>query len=125
MSILHGKNLIISVGGTAVAAAKTCDINVKAETIEISSPSSGVWREFIAGRKEWTISVGYLVQTPGTDIPQVGQTLQISVMNAQNVVLSGSAIVETCHITGTVGSLAQGTFSYRGTGPLAPPTPST
>jgi predicted secreted protein len=125
MSILHGRNLIISVGGTAVAAAKTCDISAKAETIEISSPSSGIWREFISGRKEWTVSVGYLVQAPGSEIPQVGQAVQISVMNAQNVVLSGNAIVETCHITGTVGSLAQGTFAYRGTGPLAPPTPST
>ena len=59
--IIHGNNLIVSVGGTAIAAAKSCELNVAADTIEVASPSIGDWRAFIVGRKNWNVSVGYLL----------------------------------------------------------------
>ena len=59
--IIHGNNLIVSVGGTAVAAAKSCELNVAADTIEVASPNIGDWRSFIVGRKTWNVSVGYLL----------------------------------------------------------------
>lgn len=59
--ILHGRNLIIKTGGVAVAAAKSCTIDVKADEIEVSSPLTGKWKTYIAGRKSWQVDVSGLV----------------------------------------------------------------
>ena len=59
--ILHGRNLIIKNDGVAVAAAKSCTIEVQAEDIEVSSPLTGQWKKYIAGRKSWKVDVSGLV----------------------------------------------------------------
>lgn len=59
--IIHGNNLIVSVGNTTIAAAKSCELNVAADTIEVASPDIGDWRAFVVGRKNWNVSVGYLL----------------------------------------------------------------
>lgn len=59
--IIHGNNLIVSVGNTAIAAAKSCELNVAADTIEVASPNIGDWRAFVVGRKNWNVNVGYLL----------------------------------------------------------------
>lgn len=61
MTIIHGNNLIVSVGNKAIAAAKSCELNVAADTIEIASPNIGDWRAFICGRKNWNVNVNYLL----------------------------------------------------------------
>ena len=68
--ILHGKNLQIlkltgSTYAAVVAMAKSCDVSVEGDMIETSSPSDGQWRHYIAGRKGWSINVGYLVTAGG------------------------------------------------------------
>ena len=47
----NGNNLFISVGSatTPFAGTRSNQITVNAETIEISSPMQGEWREFIKG----------------------------------------------------------------------------
>lgn len=45
----------------AIAAAKSCELQVSCDDIEISSPTSGQWREFIADRKEWAVTTNHLV----------------------------------------------------------------
>lgn len=60
MEIIHGRNLIVSLNGTPIVGARSCEINVSTGEIEISSPSQGTWRDFIAGRKEWTVSTSHL-----------------------------------------------------------------
>ena len=74
-----------------------------------------------------TYSRLYLRQdNPVTDTPmksmlaQVGTTvqMQIKVEGFVNDILQGSAICRSCRITGTNGNLAQGAFSWEGTGPL-------
>ena len=58
---MNGKNLILKVNGTAVAAAKSCSIDTKCDLLEVSSPSDGAWRRFWVGRKEWSVSCSYLL----------------------------------------------------------------
>ena len=205
--ILQGRNLIIKVGGVAIAAAKACSINVAAEQIPVSSPTSGEWEESINGRKKWSVSTNQLVttiRTPATmvgttvslslciegqgDLPFVGfvsnPTLQSGTLDSPNggiswdktrkkflalwmpslsefffyehwnndsaytspddfqtfvdkgdvnnsvytyidgdlyaEKLTGNANVETWQADGAVGSLAKGSFQFRGTGPLTP-----
>lgn len=119
---LQGNDLLIlnSSGTALIAGAKSCEINMDCETIETSSPTSGTARTYIAGRTDWSISVGYLVTSPLTDLPLVGTTVSVRVkLRDGNSYLSGSAIFQTCRITATRGNLAQGTFQLRGTGPLS------
>ena len=48
MAIIHGGNILVykKVGNnyTAIAAAKSCDIEVEGTEIETSSPASSEWR---------------------------------------------------------------------------------
>ena len=84
--ILHGKNLIIKNDGVAVAAAKSCTIEVQAEDIEVSSPLTGQWKKYIAGRKSWKVDVSGLVMVDTDSLPAhlqsiagwVGQTMAMS-----------------------------------------------
>lgn len=76
--MLHGRNLIIKIDGTAIAGARSCDITRQCDTIEVSSPLSGKDRSFIPGRTDWQVSTSHLVTTPMADIMQVGSVVELS-----------------------------------------------
>lgn len=67
--ILHGRNLIITAGGAAIAAAKSCSIDVDAEIIKVASPSDGQWEHSIPGRKSWSVATNHLL----TDITEAAE----------------------------------------------------
>lgn len=69
--IVHGRNLIIKAGGVAIAGAKSCTIDVKCEEIEVSGPTSGMWKQFIAGRRSWGIN------TSGLVVSKVSETIKM------------------------------------------------
>ena len=76
--ILHGRNLIIKVGGVSIAAAKSCDINVQAKEIETASPSTGAWRTAIIGRKSWQVTTNQLVTSLVRPLQIVGTSVSLS-----------------------------------------------
>ena len=59
--IYKGNYLIISAGGQALAASKSCELNVACGTIPVSSANSGQWEESLAGRKKWNLSTDCLL----------------------------------------------------------------
>ena len=115
--IIHGRNLILKVNGVAVAGARSCELTVQAEEIEVSSASQGRWREFIAGRKEWTLSCSQLVSEIEDSVDMVGATVEVKfeVRDTLDYVY-GTAIVTQWTCTGTIGNLSQGSYRFRGTG---------
>lgn len=120
---IQGNDLLIlnSNGSALIAGAKSCEIDMNCEVIETSSPTNGTARTYIAGRTDWSISVGYLITAPLTDLTRVGGspvTVRVKLRDGQSY-LTGSAIFQTCRITATRGNLAQGTFQLRGTGALS------
>ena len=76
--ILHGRNLIIKAGGVAIAAAKSCDINVQCEEIETASPSTGAWCTAIIGRKSWQVTTNQLVTSLVRPLQIVGTSVSLS-----------------------------------------------
>lgn len=124
--------LILSQNGTALASTRirTNDIQTKTDIIERSSATQQTWREYIAGRKEWNLTVGYLIlaSTQVKDLLMVGQTFDVT-MTATNGVssdsITGQAILEHVKQTGNISNLAQGSFSFKGSGPLTEVSPST
>ena len=68
MDAILGKNLIVSVNGTAIAGAKSCRLQISGENIERASATNATWREFIAGRKTWTVACDHLLPRTGTPL---------------------------------------------------------
>ena len=122
---MNGKDIIIilSQNGTALAstAVKSHDITTAADTIEKASSTQQTWREYVTGRKGWSINMSYLVTT-GPKIQWellAGETFNVTISdNNSNYRLTGTAILETAKQTYTVGNLANGSFVLKGSGPL-------
>ena len=121
--VVHGKKLIITVGGSAIAGAKSCEINIQCDDIEVASATQGKWREFLSGRKDWSVTCGHLLPASGTPLKSsaamVGTKVVLSIQtDMTGDILTGSAIVKTWRASGAVGNLATGAFSFRGSGAL-------
>lgn len=124
MEVIHGRKLIIKVNGTAIAGARSCDINISGEEIEVANTTKDKWRVFITGREEWSVTCNHLLPASGTPLrssaAMVNTTVTIRMESGRSGdVLAGQAIVKSWRTTGTLGNLAQGTFSFRGSGPLS------
>ena len=61
--VIHGGQILITTaaGSPVIAASKSCEIVVNTDDIEVISPLSNEWKEFMAQRKEWSVSVNHLV----------------------------------------------------------------
>jgi len=119
-----GNNILVFLNGTAIAGTKSNEIQTDCEMIEITNMTSAQWRQFIAGRKQWTVSTGFLVLA-GADITKlltVGTTYTLQFRDrAGSNIIEGQAILKTCKISATRDNLATGSFSFQGTGELAVP----
>jgi len=130
----NGNNIIVYSGGTAIAGTRSSEVQSGSELIEVSSPTQGAWRQYIAGRKEWNVTVGFLVlsdsalaisnKTGIQDLLQVGNTFTLKIKErnaADSDGVAGTAILKTCKITMTRGNLVQGSFQFTGNGTLSAP----
>ena len=129
----HGNTILVYKGSTLIAGMKSNDVQVSADLIEISSPDTGVWRQYITGRKEATITVGYLVTADTSalgvsggngvrDLLQAGNsfTLKFKQRNAADADgVSGTFILKTAKITSQRGALVQGSFQFVLSGALS------
>lgn len=116
-----GNNIIVLSSGVAIAGVKSDEIQSGAETIEIASATQQDWKEFIAGRKEWSLNTNYLLLADSrlADLLNIGTVYELAVTDREgNTTVSGRAILTICKQTHTRGNLCQGTFQFRGTGPL-------
>mgnify|MGYP006923253174 CR=1 FL=1 len=199
---LKGRQVILMMGGVAIAAAKSCDVNIQVNTIKTASSTDGSWESSTPGRKSWSASCSHLVTQIADSAEMVGQTVTLKFQPMGDVTfygitnnptlatgtppssgyvvwdairkdflwkhvpapgvdvyfqnfswkpalvvgnyyyntvtsktytwtgsdlsevsaLTGSAIVKQWKGTFTTGNLAQGSYSFEGTGPLATPT---
>lgn len=126
---MTGKDIIMIFSQNGTALASTCirsdEIQTQAATIEKASATQQDWREYIAGRKEWSVSVSYLVLTAQkiTDVLMVGNVFDVTIRDASSTVsMTGQAILTDCKQSYAVGALAKGSFAFKGSGPLALPS---
>lgn len=87
---IKGKDVILKMGGTAIAAAKSCDVNIQADLIKVSSPTDGGWEHSIAGRKSWSASCNHLVTQIASSAAMVGQTVTLTFQPTSDVEFSGT-----------------------------------
>ena len=122
--IFRAKELILldTSNNLVVAAAKSIEINVKCDTVERTSANSGLFREYITGRKDWNFQVSSLVtssQFSGAKT-MVGTTyaVKFSLQGSTAALMSGNAICTQAKITDQKGSVAKGSFVFQGTDTL-------
>lgn len=126
----NGNNIFISLGtDTApIAGTRSDEIQVECETVEISSPTTGTWKQYMAGRKSWSINTNWLIGATAdvAKLLNAGTTYTINIygrgVSSDTKHLTGSAILRTCKITATKGTLCQGSFSFIGVSELAAPS---
>lgn len=124
--VQNGNNIIVLVSNgsswEAVAATKSDEIQAEADMIEKASATQQSWKEYIAGRKGWSLNVTWLVEAVNDveNVLKVGTRVQLRICSRSNTVyLTGYAYVKTCKVTATRGNIATGSFSFIGDGELS------
>lgn len=128
---MNGNNIIICILDnstmTPIAATKSNEWNTGVDAIEVSSPTQGAWRAYIAGRKEWSVTTSFLV-TAVSDIKKclnVGTNYTICFCENKTgypVTLKGQAMLQSAKITATRGNVTQGSFQFIGCSELESPS---
>ena len=119
--MIHGRNILIYAGGHVVAAARSCSISMNVEDTEVSNPADLKNRCYLTGRKSWNMTITKLVTVAHTFFENLDQEVRLSFMvrGSSTDRMTGNAIVKNVEVSGTVGSLTTGNFTFQGTGPLA------
>ena len=124
---MNGNNIIVVMDGVAIAAAKSCTITKRVEAIETGNSADGRAKSYIPGLREWSVSVRALVTSMPDFFANPGQTVRLSIAVRDNNGVyttdrvTGTAIIESAKITGTVGNLATAEVKFLGTGALERP----
>jgi len=118
--MLKGNDLIIKLDGTAIAAARSCSLDVRTATIPVSSPQSGNWQHYRAGISSWVVRVNCLVTGVQGMILRRRQTytLRMEVRELSSDFVQGTALCTAVNTTGVRGNMAQGSFEFVGSGAL-------
>ena len=123
---MTGKDLIVilSRNNSVVADTriKSNDIKTSAGTLEVASATQQDWKEFLAGRAEWQLSINYLVLASAQllNLLFVRQTFTITIRDAARTVgLTGEAIMTDCGNVAAIETLATGSFQLKGNGALS------
>jgi hypothetical protein len=120
----NGNNIIVYKEGVAIASTKSDELQVDCDMIEIANSSEQSWKNYINGRKSWSLNASWLVSAV-TDIRKVldvGTRVQLKIKgrdatDAQGV--TGYAYIKSCKVSMTRGNLAIGNFQFIGDGQLS------
>lgn len=115
-----------------ICGTKANDIQCEAELVNVSSSSDGTWVHRIVGRKEWSVTVNFIL-TPASEgnmsvtvgnLLSVGSRYTLLIKRRDGTAaksLTGSAYLKSMKITGSRGNLAVGSWQFVGNGPLTVP----
>ena len=123
---MTGKDVILTLsqGGVALANTKIKSQSIKSQcgVIEKASSTQQDWVEVVAGRKSWSLTVRYLVLSGSQvkDVLKVGQTFSVTMQEygSSTNKVTGTALLSGVDAEYPTGNLAQGTFSFTGSGAL-------
>ena len=117
----NGRNILVYRSGALIAGTRSNEIQTECDMMEVNNPSSGQWRQFMAGRKSWTITTGYLLAAVANlaDLLTVGTSYELRFRDRSgSKIIGGTAILKTVKITSNIDSLVQGSFTFQGNGVL-------
>ena len=123
--MILGKNLILAIGNTPLAASKSCRVSKSKSFIEVASPTASTWESFIPSKKGWSMSADCLIGTM-----EAYKTLDAAWKNDTALTIrfynteydeneTGTAYIENLELTASNGSLATMSVSLKGSGELS------
>ena len=123
--MIHGENLIVAIGGTPLAASKSCNVSKAQSFLEVAAPTAGRWESFVPQKLGWNITADCLMGTMDAyktlDAAwKAGTALTIRFYDTEfNENETGTAYIENLDLTATKGNLAKMSVSLKGSGPLS------
>ena len=131
--MIHGRDLILTIDSTyyqtqALAAAKTCEVDVNTDFIEVASPTDGGWKQYVPTILSWGLSAGLLLAERNTYNTLFKYQANKTLLTARffdrdiGIYYKGNTYISGLKITGSVGSLITISVNFQPTGPLTPAT---
>lgn len=123
--MIHGEQLQIAIGGTPLAASKTCNVSKSQSFIEVAAPTAGRWEAFVPQKLGWGITSDCLLATMDAyktlDAAwKAGTALTIRFYDTEfDENETGTAYIESLELTATKGNLAKMSVSLKGSGALS------
>ena len=123
--MIHGEQLQIAIGGTPLAASKTCNVSKSQSFIEVAAPTAGRWESFVPQKLGWGITSDCLLATLASyktlDAAwKAGTELTIRFYDTEfDENETGTAYIEKLDLVATKGNLAKMSVSLKGSGPLS------
>jgi len=122
--MINGRDLILSINGTAVAASKSCKLDVQQNFIASCAPTSGRVKNKIPTDYTWSVSTDCLIADP-TYADNILSTL----IAGTAVVLrfydqqlrmrrTGSAYISSVSVGASIGSISTLSVAFEGSGAL-------
>ena len=91
----HGEDLIVIIDGVAQMGSKSCSYEVDADTLEVSGPKSGKWKEYKSDRKSWKVTTNHLLYA-GTKYREQFSNHYFFTINATNSIEDGWTVQGKC-----------------------------
>lgn len=123
--MILGKNLILAINGSPLAAAKSCNIQQSQSFIQVASPTAARWKQVVPEALEWSISADCLIGTfdAYNTLDQAwrnGTALTIRYYDTDyNCNKTGTAYIADIRLEGSTGSLAKMSIQLQGSGELS------
>ena len=120
-----GRQLILAFGRAVVASSVTCEVDMQTDTIEVASPTSGVFRDYIPSLCGWSISTSGLIKSASQqyDLFELWRNrakLRVNYYDAEmRMVRSGYAIITNLRESAPNRSIPTYSISLQGCGELA------
>ena len=120
-----GRQLILAFGRAVVASSVTCEVDMQTDTIEVASPTSGVFRDYIASLCDWSISTSGLIKSTQQqyDLFELWRNrtkLRVNYYDTEmRMVRSGYAIITNLRESAPNRSIPTYSISLQGCGELA------
>lgn len=125
MAKFAGRGGSVKVGTTTVAEIKSWSLELSVDTIDVTSFSSGGWKEIIAGIKEWSGSAEGnwdMTDTQGQKALQDallgGTTVTINLYIDSTKRYSGTAYIKSVSVEAAADDVVSVSFDFEGTGQL-------
>lgn len=119
-----GRQLILAFGGAVVASSVTCEVDMQTDTIEVASPTSGVFRDYIPSLCDWSVSTSGLIKSASQqyDLFELWRNrakLRVNYYDSEmRMVRSGYAIITNLRESAPNRSIPTYSISLQGCGEL-------
>lgn len=119
-----GRQLLLAFGGAVVASSVSCEVEMQTDTIEVSSPTSGVFRDYIPSLCGWSISTSGLIRSASQqhdlfELWRKREKIRINYYDDElRMIRSGYAIITNLRESATNRSIPTYSIALQGCGEL-------